>query len=313
MEVQITKRASDLNMFARPAIPFLNARTALKAFLLGLGFSSDDEVLLPAYVGWSKNEGSGVFDPIQEVGVKFRFYRLMRDLAIDLDDLRVRITAGRPRLLLVIHYFGYPDPGLAEAVAYARASGMLVLEDEAHALYSDWVSGICGRLGDAAIMSLHKMLPFKSGGLLVLNSSLGVGTMDVLKHSPLRKPLEQSPLDYDLVGISEVRRCNAVRLLELLQPLRGRAHPLHRLLPDGVVPQTLPVVITGKSRDELYFRLNESGYGVVSLYHTLIKPIQKSEFPDSYWLAQRILNLPVHQDVSSGALEALVTQLDRLL
>ena len=309
----ISKKPTNPNSFVRPAIPFRNARTAFRSLLEGLGFSEKDEVLLPAYVGWSKKEGSGVFDPIQEVGISYSFYRITRDLEIDIEDLRRRLSTRRPRLLVIIHYFGYPDRNLDRIVVLARDHEVLVLEDEAHALYSDWVGGICGRLGDAVIMSLHKMLPFNSGGLLVLNNTLDKASINKLKDSPLQEPLGRDPLNYDLLGISAKRRNNAVRLLELLQPLCGRVDPLFHTLLDGVVPQTMPVLITGKSRDDLYLELNRSGYGVVSLYHTLIKPIRQSEFPDSHWLSQRILNLPVHQDVSSDALEAMVAQIASLL
>jgi len=310
---QIAKSAIDVRRFARPAIPFVNARTAFRAFMLALGFSSEDEVLLPAYVGWSTREGSGVFDPVQEVGVRFRFYAMTDRLAIDIDDLYAKLAVGRPRLLVLIHYFGFPDSNVAKAVAMARERGVLILEDEAHALYSDWIGGVCGRFGEATILSLHKMLPFEAGGLLVLNSSLDLATAVLLKHSPLQQPLEQHPMDYDLGEIAASRRTNAGKLLKLLPRLRGKADPLYSTLPEGVIPQTLPVIITGRSRDELYFELNARGYGVVSLYHTLIGQIQQSEFPMSHWLARHILNLPVHQDVLPDQIEALVAQLAVLL
>ena len=43
--------------------------------------------------------------------------------------------------------------------------------------------------------------------------------------------------------------------------------------------------------------MNENGFGVVSLYHTLIEPLHKPEFCETLWLSKHILNLPVHQDV----------------
>jgi dTDP-4-amino-4,6-dideoxygalactose transaminase len=309
----IAKRAEAPGNFARHTISFHNARTAFKALLQELDFSCNGEVLLPAYVGWSPKEGSGVFDPVREVGVKFRFYRVNRDLTIDQDDAKLKIKTGNPKLMVIIHYFGYPDPQIDTIVDSAHARGVLILEDEAHALYSDWIGRVCGRLGDASIMSLHKMLPCPSGGLLILSDSLDKETAERLKHSSLREPLVCSPLDYDLAGISRARRRNAAALIELLKPMRDRVVPLYDQLPDGVVPQTFPVIVQSRSRDELYFDLNELGYGVVSLYHTLIEPIGRAEFPDSHWMSSRILNLPVHQDASLEAIEAMVTQLDSLL
>lgn len=311
--VQIAKKARDVHTFARPALSFPDARTAFLAFMQELDLSQDDEILLPAYVGWSSREGSGVFDPVEVIGARFRFYRVTRELAIDVNDVSQKLSSGRVKLLVVIHYFGYPDRNLAKVVAQAHDQGALVLEDEAHALYSDWIGGICGRFGDAAIMSMHKMLPCDSGGLLVINRLPNGVSFERLANSSLQAPLQCSPLDYDLVGISVRRRDNAQRLAQLLQPLTGKADLLHGVLSKGIIPQSLPVLIRDKSRDELYFQLNQRGFGVVSLYHTLIDPISESEFPDSHWLSRRILNLPVHQDVDSNQLIALVAHLVPLL
>ncbi len=309
----IAKRATNPATMRRSVFSFPNARTAFKGFLCGLGFSANDTILLPAYIGWSKNEGSGVFDPVQETGTQFAFYRMTRNLAIDLDDLTSKLTALHPRLVVFIHYFGFPDPSILQAIRVCREYDALILEDEAHALYTDWISGVSGRLGDAAIMSLHKMLPCRNGGLLLLNSSLDEVSIQELGRSTLQQPLECNPLIYDLWRIAEARRANALRLLELLPQLRGKIHPLFPALPFGVVPQTLPVIITDRSRDELYFELNEKGYGVVSLYHTLIAAIDSQVYPESHWLARRILNLPVHQDIQPHQLEAMIDCLAGLL
>ena len=310
-----SKKPERTGAFMRPVITFPNARSAFKAYLLSLGLSSfRSKVLLPSYIGWSPNEGSGVFDPIQEVGTGFAFYRIRRDLTIDLEDLIAKMTADHNvKLLVVIHYFGYPDPCLREAVAFAKRLGVPVLEDEAHSLFSDWVGGVCGRLGDAAIFSLHKLLPFKSGGLLQLMPPVQPRSLRDLECSPLRRPLEGNILDYDLLEISRIRRRNAARLLKDIKPLRPAVLPLRPILPAGVVPQSLPVIINEHSRDDLYFKLNAAGFGVVSLYHTLIDPIQPKDYPESHWLAKRILNLPCHQYISVNETKALVAKLSELL
>jgi dTDP-4-amino-4,6-dideoxygalactose transaminase len=297
----------------RPVLAFRNARSAFKALLQEIPFSDADEILLPAYIGWSKKEGSGVFDPVRETGMRFRFYRLARDLSIDLDDLRAQLKIGRPRLIVFIHYFGWPDIQLAEAVTLARERGALVLEDEAHALYSDWVSGICGRLGDAAIFSLHKMLPFSTGGWLVLNQSLAPSLMERLVRSSDRESLPYNPWDYDWYAISTMRCKIARQWLELLKPFVGQIDPLHPSLREGVIPQTLPVIVSRYPRNDLYFQMNEQGLGVVSLYHTLIDEIQADIYPDSHWLAEHIMNLPVHQDITEDALETMLARLERIV
>ena len=58
--------------------------------------------------------------------------------------------------------------------------------------------------------------------------------------------------------------------------------------------------------------MNAAGFGVVSLYHTLIDQIPRDEFPDSVELSRTILNLPVHHEADTDSLAALVAELDRL-
>lgn len=187
--VSISKKPANPDAFLRPSFSFLNARSAFKALLQGLELSQDDEVLLPSYIGWSEYEGSGVFDPIQEVGMRFSFYRVTRDLMIDFQDLSFKLATKKPKLLLLIHYFGYPDPNLEKIASLAHKAGVYVLEDEAHALFSDWIGGVCGRFGNAAIFSLHKMLPFESGGMLLLNDSFYTSINERLNNSNLQYSL----------------------------------------------------------------------------------------------------------------------------
>jgi len=55
--------------------------------------------------------------------------------------------------------------------------------------------------------------------------------------------------------------------------------------------------------------MNDAGYGVVTLYHTMIAEISRDEFPGSHALSRRILNLPVHQDTDRDALGRMVDTL----
>ena len=145
--------AQDPDRLRRRFTAFPNARTAIGAFLTGAGVEPGDVVLLPAYIGWSPREGSGVLDPITALGARIEFYRVDGFVRIDLDHLERALKASRPKAVLLIHFFGFCDPQYAEAVALARQEGALVLEDEAHAMFSDLVGGHCGRLGGTRLCS----------------------------------------------------------------------------------------------------------------------------------------------------------------
>lgn len=284
-----------------------NARAAFTQCLADRKYKSGEIILLPAYIGWSAREGSGVFDPITQLGLKADFYRLDGSLRIDLDHLAQRIEQAGAKALLLIHYFGHVDGGYATAVALARAANLQIIEDEAHAMLSDLIGGACGRLGDACIYSLHKLLPVSSGGVLVRNhvSKGGAPNDGALISGKLPHALWQ----HDLAAIAVKRVRNAMALAEAVRDLDEELTPLFAFTPGGEVPHTYPVRLRRANRDATYREMNEAGFGVVSLYHTMIEPIQVGGFPDAMALSRQILNLPVHQDATPGDMAAMVSRL----
>lgn len=300
MTLQMKPR--DATVLRRPVERHPNARQAFRSFLQEATLAPGERVLLPAYVGWSPREGSGVLDPVQSLGLDWGFYRLDSRLRLDLEHLEVLLSRRRVKVLVLIHYFGEVDPAYPDAVALARRFGARVLEDEAHAMLSDLVGGICGRAGDACICSLHKILPVDTGGLLIWND-------------PARStdPGASVLAEYDLSGVARARRDNARALTRLLEPLGDRLDLLWDRVAEGVVPQTLPVVLRRANRDRVYHEMNAAGFGVTSLYHTLVREMTREDFPEAHALSRRILNLPVHQEIRPGQLPEMVDRLERCL
>lgn len=299
---KISQHAASLQ---RTVIMFSSAREAFRAFLARV-VAPTQRVLLPAYVGWSAREGSGVFDPIASLKLTVGFYRVDSTLQIDLAHLEQELANGAA-VVVLIHYFGHVDPGYASAVELARRYGALIVEDEAHAMFTDMFGGSCGRLGDVCLFSLHKLLPMPTGGALVVNPG-----REGLVEGLVSDPSIPSPWEFDLLTMVRARRRHAEVLGELLAPLAGRVDPLWTLPPDEV-PQTFAVRIRGVSRDLLYERMNAAGFGVVSLYHTMIPEITAAQFPASHELARTVMNLPVHQEASEHELRAMVVELSRQL
>lgn len=240
-------------------------------------------------------------DPLRALSLDPLFYRLTEDLSIDLDHFRERIDEGGIRAVLTVHYFGRVDPAAEEAIAMARERKLPVLEDEAHSWLSDIVAGRGGRCGEASIASLHKLLPSRSGGLLMLNTP----TIPGETAQPLTDIMD--PFAYDLHRIANRRRENAAHLHRLVrQELGGVIEPLWPCWPGEDVPQTFPVRVLGLDRNLLYEDLNAAGYGAVTLYHTLVGEITPEEFPISHEISQKILNLPIHQDAGESDLAGMV-------
>lgn len=128
-----------------------------------LGLQPGDEVLCPAY------HCGHEIEPFIRKGCQVSLYRVQSNLEIDLDDIRQRLTPGT-KALLVTHYFGFAQPALDELKALCLSNGTFLVEDCAHALFSDNAAHTLGRAGDIAIFSFRKTLPLPHGGGLLINN-----------------------------------------------------------------------------------------------------------------------------------------------
>lgn len=137
------------------------ARAALWQGVRALGLRDGDRILVPAY-----HCGSEV-DAFVKARLAVDFYHVRPDLTPDLDH--VVALCNRPaRALCVTHYFGVAQP-MEQIVSVVTARGLLLVEDNAHGLYStDRQGRPLGSFGDMAVWSFTKMLPLPDGGALLL-------------------------------------------------------------------------------------------------------------------------------------------------
>lgn len=311
-KIHIDKNPENPNILRAKVYFYERARDAMYDLMASMAkVGKLQHLLVPAYVGWSPKEGSGIYDPIlqlEQLGVKHSFYRISSGLKIDIEDLysRFRRDPSVPKALLLVNYFGFPDPGVQEIVRAARKMGIIVIEDNAHGMYTYLRSGGIG--ADASFFSIHKMLPYEKGGCILIRN-------EELRKLPLCGiPPEDTPYKpwlYDLAEISRIRRANFNELLNILSSIDhdDLFSLLYDQLPDDVVPQSLPILIRKGDRFAIYERINAAGFGVVSLYHTLIKPLNDPDYANSLDLSSRILNLPVHQDIDTRLYQEMVALL----
>lgn len=266
-------------------------------------------IFLPGYIGWSQREGSGIFDPINKLKeLTVQYYKMNSQLDIDLDDLeqRIRNLSSRNFAVLIVNYFGFIDPRIEELSSEIKRHKGWIIEDNAHGFFTNLYSNI--GLSDATFFSLHKMFPFSKGGSLrIINERLKA--FDYCGNSLC--DTTTNPWLYDVKKIAFARRNNYEHLEKLIN-LEKYLHlfkPLKKRLNQGIVPQTFPILIERGDRNRIYRLMNDAGYGVVSLYHTLIEPLRIEEYKSSLNLSQHILNLPVHQDVDLKHYEEMISLL----
>jgi dTDP-4-amino-4,6-dideoxygalactose transaminase len=155
------ERAFGAYVGARHAIGLSSCTAGLHLALVALGIGPGDEVITtPITFPASANV-------IVHQGARPVFADVDPDtLNIDPDQIEARITP-RTRAILPVHFAGHPCR-MDAILALARARGLRVIEDAAHAIESASPAGKVGAIGDFTAFSFYatKNLTTGEGGLL---------------------------------------------------------------------------------------------------------------------------------------------------
>jgi len=79
-----------------------SGKRAIALALQQMKIGKNDKVLLPAY------HCITMVEPVIQTNATPVFYKINSDTSIDLDDIQARLD-GSTKLLLVVHYFGFPQ------------------------------------------------------------------------------------------------------------------------------------------------------------------------------------------------------------
>jgi perosamine synthetase len=100
--------------------------------------------------------------------------------------------------------------------------------------------------------------------------------------------------------IKEKRRRN-YKLLDAMLEGNPDMAPLYKELPDEVCPLYFPLFV--EERDAMVEKLNQQQIDARAWWRGFHKSLPWSEFPDACYLKDKIVALPVHQDLSETAFE----------
>ncbi len=261
-------------------------------------------ILLPSYVGFSKVEGSGIFDPVLLSGSPYSFYLQDRSLVPDIASIRSQLESGGFHSLLLVHYFGWYVRDTRLIRELCDSFGVHLIEDWAHCIYPAIWANVCPMEGEFAIFSIHKTIRSSGGGILIFNGESRLSERPAHTISP--DDLSDF-LAADFFRIMQSRQLNFELIDRTLRPTSAfvpfgsatltRLHPLN--YPLMVAQPTL--------RHDLYCHLVEAGFHPTALYHTLCSEVDRSRYPDAFFVADRIINLPTHQDCRKMDLEKMIS------
>lgn len=303
----INKLAVNRGNFFAPTLFYDSARAAFGDLLDYFYYEQNIKVIfMPAYIGISPKEGSGLYDPIKDRKyIKPIFYKMNNDLTINQEDLFEKISNCNSKfLLLFVNYFGFIDSQIDAIHKFVKEHNGYFVEDNAHAFFTHLNQKY--NFSDISFFSLHKQFPFEKGGMLKIYDK----EIDSLKFNGSIYPKQEyNFLDYSFKYIQNTMIENFNILNKKLSSKRAYVEILRPNLPEGTVPQSFPILLKNGDRFKIYEILNAKGYGVTSLYHTLIEPLRKDEFIESLRVSSKILNLPVHQDVNNAFYDSMIDEL----
>lgn len=298
----------DSSKFKRRFVFTSSAREAWEAFLLAYSQQRSAHVLLPAYIGYTDREGSGVFDPVSRSGLGFGFYPVNDFLYASSDVLEALLRTRKYGVLLVVHWFGLPHVDMSKVRALCQLYDVFLVEDCAHVMAPPHVTSTdLGSWGDAAFYSVHKMYGGDVGGMLSVRPDSAFDAA-ILPSVPPAKgcpaDLLESMLSVDVAGVISHRRGLYQTYADAFESTDG----IMPLFPDmgPYTPQTFAVAVSSELREPLYFALMDRGIPLTALYYRLISQIDEESFPTSIQLANSILNFPVHQDVNEEQVAVII-------
>ena len=139
---------------------FAYGRHALADALRVAGVGSGDTVLLPAFICRE------VLSAIHARGASAVYYPVDQSLAVAVDPA----TLPAAKAIIAVDFFGFAQ-NLAPFTQYCTRTGAVLIEDNAHGLFSrDETGRALGTRGDLGIFSLRKTLATPDGAALTVNS-----------------------------------------------------------------------------------------------------------------------------------------------
>lgn len=290
---------------------------AIHLTLMAMGVKSNDEVIVPDTT-WIAS-----VEPILYVGAKPVFVDVLPDSwCIDPQKIKESITP-KTKAIIVVHLYGNVCE-MDEIMEIAREHNLMVLEDAAEALGSEYKGRKCGSIGDAGVFSFHgtKTLSTGEGGMLVTNNAQISESARILNDHG-RNPKDNKVFwmrdygyKYKMSNLQAAMGCAQIeRIEDLIEKKREIFSWYKKLLAD--VPCRLnpepdytknsywmPTVVFDESlnvnRYELMNYLKELGIDSRPFFYPLTSlPMfeEKRENTVSYDIYERAVNLPSHHDL----------------
>lgn len=139
---------------------------AVKCALKAIGIKAGDEVITQAF------NFVACVEAIVDVGAKPIICNVDKNLHIDVEDLKRRVTSNT-KAILVVHMLGLGGP-IDELKEFCQQNNIRLLEDACEAIGGSYAGEYYGSIGDIGMFSFDfaKMITCGEGGLTLTNNNV---------------------------------------------------------------------------------------------------------------------------------------------
>jgi len=308
-----------------------SATAALHLALKAVGLRPGDEVILP----------TNTFVATAQVVTYFGAIPVLCDIEEDTHNMSVvaleKLFTKKTKVVIPVHFAGQPCD-MDEIMAAARKRGVVVIEDAAHALPSEYKGRVIGTVGDITCFSFYatKTLAMGEGGMVVtgneeyaksarINRSHGI-SRDAWDRYTLKGSWYYEVVDngykYNTTDINAGIGLAQLRRLDAMNEARARIAAVYDHALAGSSAR-LPVVradrktcrhlyvIKVSNRDELHEKLKQEGIGTSVHFIPVHKQpyyrdtygFRDASYPTANRVYEQSLSLPIFPDMAAEQVE----------
>ncbi len=312
----------------RFAIATSSGTTALHIALLAHGVGEGDEVITTPFTFIAS--------------VNSILYTRARPAFVDIEEdtfninpalLEAAITP-RTKAIMPVHLYGYPC-NMDVIMDIARRHNLAVVEDAAQAIGADYKGKRVGSFGTGCF-SLYatKNVMSGEGGMITTDDEALAQRCRMIRNHGMQRRYYHDMLGYNFrmtdlhaaIGLPQMER-----LEEFTAKRRANAEFLNRCITSVVTPKVRPGyghvwhqytirVDRGRDRDAAVKKLNDAGVGTGIFYpvpankqaHLAEMGLGSISLPVAERVAQEVISLPVHPQLSPADLETIVAEVNKL-
>ena len=265
-------------------------------------------------------------------------------LNIDPKEIEKKITK-RTKAIASVDFAGHPCD-YDEILKIAKKHKLLVIEDAAHALGSEYRGKKIGSFADMTILSFHpvKVITTGEGGMILINRKDFYEKLKILRHHGIIKKPEKGSWYYEIenpgynyrltdfqcaLGISQLKKID--KFIKRRREIVAKYNKSFKNIKEIIIPKEknyvksawhiYPIQVQGIDRREIFEQLQKQGIGVQVHYLPLhLQPFfqkkfgyKAGDFPKAEKYYQRAITLPLFPKMTNGEVNRVISTVKKVI